>query len=65
MTLLYNFYNYPIDGKLYMEIWREMPENEQTGIKYLWTVQVENIGHGFMVLEKYREGGHIVKQSGF
>lgn len=59
MTILYDFFNVPGD-KLYMDIWLEKPEETE----FLWSVPVENIGHGFQVLEKYREEGYKVK-SGF
>lgn len=58
MTMLYDFFNNPQDGKLYMEIWEEKAD----GIEYLWSVPVDSIAHGYSVLEKYREGGHTVKR---
>ncbi len=58
MTIIYDFYNNKMDGKMYLEIWQETPEYTE----YLWSVPVENIGQGFSVLEKYREGGYTVKR---
>jgi len=58
MTIIYDFYNNRLDNVLYLEIWQETPE----WTEYLWSVPVSSIAHGFSVLEKYKEGGYIVKQ---
>ena len=58
MTIIYDFYNNRMDGNLYLEIWQETPE----WTEYLWSVPISSIAHGFSVLEKYKEGGYIVKQ---
>lgn len=57
MTIIYDFFNHPVEG-LFLEIWQETPEYTE----YLWSVPVSSIAHGFSVLEKYKEGGYIVKQ---
>lgn len=56
MTIIYDFYNNILDGVLYLEIWQVAPEWN------FWSVPVSSIAHGFSVLEKYKEGGYIVKQ---
>ena len=40
-----------------MELWEEKAD----GIEYIRGIPVDNIGHGFSLLEKYKQNGEIVK----
>lgn len=55
---LYYFYYYPVNHVLYMELWEENPDGST---EYIRRIPVDNIGHGFSLLEKYRENGEKVR----
>ncbi len=53
MTILYSFFNHPVDG-LFMEMWEE----KEDGVEYLCSVHVNSISAGYAVLEKYKARGY-------
>lgn len=55
---LYDFFYYPINHKLYMELWEEKPD----GIEFIRSVPIDNIGHGFRLLENYKRNGADIKR---
>ena len=57
MKWLYSFVNYPVDKKLYLEMWLQH-ENGET--EYMWSLPVDNIAHGFSVIEKYKRNGNTM-----
>ena len=57
MTYLYDFFLY--QGTLFLDLWIE---NKDGSIEYWGGVSVDNIAHGFRVIENYKKYGNTIKR---